>query len=329
MISMEKTDPIRPRYSILITSFRSLRFLDDCLGTLLKSTGPSYEVLFLDNGSPEPEADWIESHFQDPRLQVFRLTETRYYPGGINFLANHAKGEFLIPLNSDTRMDPNWLIVLDEYLRTTGFEAAQADVRTGRDPEERESRGYNLDRLGRILHVSESQNPPPKRIFGVRGAAYAIRRDVFFEIGTYDESFTMYFEETDLCWRINLFGYRIGYAPGSIVYHLGGGSSSKSFFQRNQFRFIRNRILSLIKNYSLASLIIFLPLHLLFCVGDAFVCLLRGKLGKALSEGLAIPAAIFLLGSTLRSRKAIQTQRVVTDQDLMDLGLIRRKLKLF
>ena len=316
-----------PRFSVLITSYRSLRFLQDCLGTVLKSAGPDYEVLFLENGSPEPEADYLEKAFPDPRLRVFRGTPTRYFAGGINFLAPHARGEYLVLLNSDTRVDRDWLQVMDDYLKSTGYEAAQADLRTGQEPFPRESLGYWLDRLGFIVHIPEKGMPHPGRIFCARGAAFAIRRDVFFEIGALDESFRMYFEETDLCWRVNLFGYRIGYASGSIVYHLGGGSSRKSFFQWNRFRFTRNRISSLIKNFGRRSLLFYLPCHLAFCAGSALRFLLRGQLGMALAEALAIPSALILMGPALRNRKWVQSQRRVKDQELIDQGLILRKFK--
>ena len=93
-------DPMTsPRYSILITSFRSLRFLEECLGSLVNLEGPAYEVLFLENGSPEPEADWVEKNIVDPRFRVFSLPQTRFFTGGVNFLAERALGEFVVLFN--------------------------------------------------------------------------------------------------------------------------------------------------------------------------------------------------------------------------------------
>ena len=313
-----------PRFSVLITSYRSLRYLQDCVGSVLQSTGPSFEVLFLENGSPEPEADYLEKNFPDARLKIFRVPDTRYFAAGINYLAKHARGEYLVLLNSDTRAEPEWLQVFDDYLRTSGFEAAQADLRDGHNPSQRESLGYRLDRLGFTMHNAEEAMVPSGRIFCARGAAFAVRRDVFEQLDGLDENYRMYFEETDLCWRINLLGHRIGYAPGSIVYHMGGGSARKSFFNWTRFRFIRNRIVSLFKNYGPAWLVLYLPLHILLCIASGLGQLLRGRPREALAEELGVAAAILLLPTAIGRRAKIQSQRTVSDRDLVRQGLIAR-----
>ena len=68
-----------PRFSVLITSYRSLRFLPDCLGSVLAAAG-DFEVIFLDNGSPEPEAEWVRENIHDPRMRVFKEPATLPVP---------------------------------------------------------------------------------------------------------------------------------------------------------------------------------------------------------------------------------------------------------
>jgi GT2 family glycosyltransferase len=315
-----------PRFSICVTSYRSLRFLPELFGSLLASTGPSFEFLFLDNGSPDPEADWVRAHVSDPRVQVFKGETTRYFAGGMNFLTRKARGEFLLMLNADTRVEPDWLEKFDAYLRATGFEAAAGEIR-GENDAPGSPPGFRLDRMGLVIEVPESEVFPPNRVFLACGAAFAVRRDVFFEVGPLEESYRMYWEDIDLCWRLNLRGYCIGYVPGAVVYHTGGGSGRKSFFKWIHFRVIRNRILSFTKNAGPALLIQFLIVNALLRLVAFPANLLRGRLGRAISEVAAVGSAFVLLPPILAQRAQVQKGRKVTDAELVELGFIERKFK--
>jgi len=319
--------PEAPAYSILLIGYRSLRFLEGCLGSVLASTGPSFELLFLDNDSPEAEADWVEAHIHDRRLRVFRSEVNRFFAGGVNLLAAEARGEFLVLLNPDTRVEPDWLAVLDRGMRAGGYDGAQADLRMLTHPDRPESRGHFLDRAGFIVHAEAAAGGGVSPIFAGRGAGLAMRRRIFEEAGGMDEGFKMYFEETDLCWRLNLLGYRIGYVPGAVIYHLKGGSSRKSFFEWNQFRFLRNRIASLLANFGTLSLLAWLPVHLALCVAGALSQLARLRFGRALTEIAGFLAPWYRLGPILAKRRRVQATRRVTDAELIRRGLILPGLK--
>lgn len=318
-------DPQHPRYSLLITSFRSLRFLEDCLGSLLNLTGPSYEILFLENGSPEPEADWIESHIQDPRLRLFRLSETRFFTGGIKYLAARARGEFLVLMNSDTRVKSDWLRILDDYLRTTGYEGANSDVRRMSQPEKPENERFCLDPFGFTHYIAPTSNSSPLL---AGGCGLAVKRSVFFELGGLDDDYKMYYEDIDLCWRAGLRNYRIGYAPGAIIYHEVGGSSAKTFFLWNRFRDRRNRMWTYVKNAGSLLLAIFIPCQIFIWAATILKNVLAGEFRVVLAEGSAMASAFFYLNRVLSERRAIQKKRKVTDAEIMRRGFMIPRFKL-
>jgi GT2 family glycosyltransferase len=324
------TTPAAPRFSVVTTSYRSLRFLEDCMSSVFSAAG-DFEVLFLDNGSPQPEAEFMRDRFQGEiergRLRVFKERETRYFAGGMNFLAARARGEFVVLLSSDTWVEPDWLAKLDAYLRETGFELAQADLREPGNP--KRLLGYNLDRMGMNREIDEREIPPSGRIFCACGAAFTVRRDVFEELGGLDESFRMYFEDLDLCWRANLYGYRVGLASGAIVHHVGGGSARKSFFPWVLFRNIRNRNLCFVKNAGPLLLAQFLVLNALLRLFRLPVNLATGKLGVACAEVAAVASFFWLLPGALARRFRIQSRRTLRDADLFRLGYITRGMKYF
>ncbi len=307
-------------------SFRSLRFLEECLGSLLNLAGPSYEVLFLDNGSPEPEADWVEKNMVDPKFRVFKLPDTRFFTGGVNFLAEHARGEFVVLFNSDTRVDANWLQVLDAYLQATGYEGANSDVREMSHPEKSADESFSLDPFGltHFLPMQASNSIPP--LF-VRGLGLAMKRTLFNELGKLDDDFKMYFEEIDLCWRAGLQNYRIGYAPGAIIYHVGQGSSTKSFFLWNRFRGRRNRIWAFLKNAGPLLLAVFIPFHLLICLFSILGNLLIGRFKNSAAEVAAVTAAFYNIRIPLSKRGKIQKERKIPDAELVRRGFIVLRIK--
>jgi N-acetylglucosaminyl-diphospho-decaprenol L-rhamnosyltransferase len=311
-----------PEYSILITGYRSLRFLKECLGSLLNTQGPTFEILFLDNGSPMPEAQWINENIHDPRLRVFEVPDTLYFASGNNYVAERARGNVLVFLNSDTLVDPDWLILVDRYLKETGFELAQADLRGAHGDPFHAPPGYNLDRMGLLVEKPEAEYVYPGETFLVCAAALAVKREVFFKLGQFDDSYRMYWEDIDLCWRANLFGYRIGYVPGANVYHVGAGSSRKSFFQWNHFRVTRNRTLSFAKNAGLGLLTTYLALNIVLRLFSIPGNALRGQVGKAVTEAASVAATLFMIGPALRKRRAIQAGRTVSDAELVRRGYI-------
>ena len=318
-----------PAYSILIVGYNSLRFLDGLFASLQATEFRDFEILFVDNGSPEPEAEWIEAHIREPRLRLFRSDRNLFFAGGVNLLAREAAGTRIVLLNPDTKMEPDWLSVIDRGMGSGGFDAVQADLRSFAAKEHRETRGYFLDPLGFIVHAKPREGSEPYPIFGGRGAGLVIRRDAFLEAGAMDADLEMYFEETDLCWRLNLLGYRIGYVPGSIIYHLVGGSSRPSFFRWSQFRFIRNRILCLIKNFETGTLARRLPPHLLLVCAEILKHLASLRPGLACSEAAALFATLRHLGPTLAKRRTVQAMRRVSDAELVERGLMLARSKYF
>ena len=70
----------------------------------------------------------------------------------------------------------------------------------------------------------EGQYDDARDVFWASGAAFCCRAEVFRALGGFDEDFFAHMEEIDLCWRMQLAGYRVRIEPRSRVYHLGGGS---------------------------------------------------------------------------------------------------------
>ncbi len=105
----------------------------------------------------------------------------------------------------------------------------------------------------------------------VCGGATFVRRDVFLEVGGFDEDFWAYYEDVDLGWRLRVLGYEALLVPSSIVHHRHHGSFSRVGLERTRLLYERNALLSLIKNYEPATLDQVLPAALLLAAKRAFL----------------------------------------------------------
>ena len=156
--------------------------------------------------------------------------------GGIPEEYRHLKYDYYILLNSDIESDGDWISPLVErmdshpdagacapflhsYFEKESFEYAGAAGGL-LDP-----MGFPLCR-GRVLKTLEKDEGQygEKNVLWGTGACLMVRASLFHALGGLDKRFFAHMEEIDLCWRMQLSGYRVTAIPGNGVYHLGGGT---------------------------------------------------------------------------------------------------------
>jgi N-acetylglucosaminyl-diphospho-decaprenol L-rhamnosyltransferase len=175
------------------------------------------------------------------------------FAGAAEIAVRDATTPFVVVLNQDARPEPGWLAALltpltgpDAYriAAVTSKVIFTADGRlnntgaiVGRD-------GYGRDRG--FGQPDDGRFAEPEDVFAFSGTAAALRVVAARDVGSFDPSFFLYYEDTDLSWRLQLGGWRVRYAPDAVVRHVHAAStdvSSKSFAFYNE----RNRLLMLAK----------------------------------------------------------------------------------
>lgn len=242
--------------SVVILNWNGRRHLERYLPSVVENTSGDAEVIVADNGSTDDSLQWLRLAYPDVR--VIRLDRNYGFAGGYNRALKEVESEYLLLLNSDVEVTPNWWQPLVEVLDKNGDVAAVApkllaDAERDKFEYAGASGGF-IDYLGypfcrgRILSCverDEGQYDDQREIFWASGAALCCRREVFFEVGGFDEDFFAHMEEIDLQWRMQLAGYRIMVEPRSVVYHLGGGTLPAS--SRKIFLNHRNNLAMLFK----------------------------------------------------------------------------------
>ena len=271
-----------PEASVLIPCYNGRHCIGKCLETLTRTNGPDFEVIVVDNASIDGSLEVVRAF---PQVKVIANKKNQGFPHAINQAAKLARGEFLIVLNQDTEVDPNWLVELtlelkqDRAVGVCGPKIVDATDRT-----RIQQVGVLVDRFGFGVYLQNLKNG--NEVFMVSGAAMAIKRSVFDSIGMFDPDYFLFEEDLDLCWRVNLAGFKVVVNPRSLVYHVGGSSMEGGFPERGQFvsteerRYFseRNTLQTLLKNYQLKSIVRFVIPYVGMNIAEIGLFAVKGRL---------------------------------------------------
>ena len=254
--------PAVPRASIIIVNYNGRDDLMQCLRSLQTAGHAGDEIIVVDNASGDGSAEQVEADF--PQVRLVRSGLNAGIGHGNNLGAAHAHGIYLAFLNPDTLVAPGWLDALLATLESSPkVGLATAKILLREDPERINTCGGDTHLTGltlcRGMGRRKEELTDPAAVGAVSGAAFAMRRVLFQQLGGFDGSFFMYMEDTDLSWRARLAGFTCQYAPGAVVYHrytLRFGPD-KTYYQE------RNRYLMLLKGLRWPTLLLMLPALLL------------------------------------------------------------------
>ena len=246
----------QPLVSIVIVCYNAKPFLKDCYDSVRALNYPKdrIEVILADNASTDDSVEFTRKNY--PWVRVLQLDQNYGYTEGNNRGLAAAAGEYVMFLNQDTKVDPNWLAELVKVVESDDrIGIAGSLVRDFNKPKLIQNAENRIDIFGSLIHKGwgeedSGQFKEPKDVFFVSGVAIMIRKSLMNELRyCFDKTYFMYFEEVDLCWRVNLLGYRVVLVPSSIVYHKGNMVPEK-VKPENILRMTRNKIMSFRKNLS-------------------------------------------------------------------------------
>lgn len=306
-----------PLVSIIIVNWNGAELLSECLLSLQKQDYENYETIIVDNNSSDNSLKVLK------KLKSITIIESKKnlgFAGGNNLGFTKAKGEYIFLLNSDAKLEKNTLDKLVKSLQQDELFAA-VQPKFLYENKTINSIGAYFTNTGFLYYPGYGKkNTIPKydksqNIFSGYGAGLLIRSEVINKIGLFDDDFFMYFEETDLCMRIWLSGWKIFYNADATIHHKGGVSSKKYGLEKIYFHSYKNRICTYIKNLGVISLWRIVPIHILLCEATAFAYLVTGRFRYFLAIQKALAWNITHISSTLRKRAIIQkSYRKVDDK---------------
>ncbi len=224
-----------PVAKIVILNWNGAEHLRRFLPSVVAAAPEGVGVVVADNGSTDDSVAILAAEF--PTVSVLRMDRNYGFAGGYNRALEQIEADYYLLLNSDVETPAGWLgPILDCLNANPDVAVAAPKLISCTDRTTFEYAGASggfIDFLGypfcrgRILRCVEKdrgQYDDARDVFWVSGAAFCCRADVFRALGGFDADFFAHMEEIDLCWRMQLAGYRVRVVPQSRVYHLGGGT---------------------------------------------------------------------------------------------------------
>jgi len=314
-----------PSVAVIILHYQGTQTLANCIDSVLGSDYPNLNVVLVDNGSVDGSTGEMERKHGE-KIRVLRLGKNLGFVRGYNMALRQIQAEYVVLLNDDTVVDRHWLTGLVSAAEMDPeIAACQPKLRWLSQPSYFEYNGAcggMLDMCavpftrGRLFDRAEKdigQYDTNIDVFWASGAAMFLRYSALEEAGFLDDLFYAHMEEIDLSWRLRLRGYRVISVPYSLVYHQGGGTvlDSKSFLKH------RNNLFMMVKNYSIRSLVKFLPVRFFMDIGSIVYATVTRR-SRVDTGGLR--AYVWLVSNmrkVVRRRQDVQSRRVVSDQTIL------------
>jgi GT2 family glycosyltransferase len=282
-----------PSVAIVILNWNGKAFLEQFIPSVLASAYPNKRVIVADNGSTDDSISFLQQWH--PTVEIIYNKNNFGFAGGYNLALQQVQSDYYILLNSDVEVTPNWIGPVIELMESDqSIAACQPKILAFNHKEKFEYAGASggwLDRFGypfmrgRVFDDCESdqgQYDDAQPCFWASGAAMFVRAVAYHEMGGLDSSFFAHQEEIDLCWRLQLAGYKVYVQPASVVYHVGGGTLPRGN-SRKTFLNFRNNLMMLAKNLPLSSAIWKIPVRFFLDILSAGKGLLSGDGGYFLA----------------------------------------------
>lgn len=291
-------DQAIPDVSILIVNYNGLRFLEECFEAIKTAFGRySYEIVVVDNDSSDGSREYLSTRTD---IRYIESKENLGFTGGNNLAARHACGRVLLLLNNDTKIQGLLDPLIDQALQ--GDIGASGSRLVYGDGRIQFSVGFHhsplrlvlswlglekrhwLPSIFRRLETDPSYYQHSHRsVAWVSGACLATRREIWEQLGGFDETFFMYCEDVDYCLRIRQAGFLVSFVTETLVTHYEGAGRpwiGKAALQRtakSYLIFSKKHFGKLSSRFTALGLALLFSFRALAFFGQALLCQDKNK----------------------------------------------------
>ena len=281
--------------SIVIVNYQTFELTKNTINSIFEYEYPfSYEVLVVDNASNDDSLAKLQQYFDD-RVKFIASSENNGFAAGNNQALRIATGKYVLLLNSDTIVWENTLENIYNYMEKhtdVGACGCRVLLENGElDKACKRSFPNVKNSFFRLFHIPTNSkdndynldNLPDGEIYEIdclTGAFMFMRADALNQVGFLDETFFMYGEDIDLCYRIKKAGWKIVYYGKSKITHLKGASSKKQKtkliyeFYRAMYIYYKKHHAS--ENSFIVNIVVYVGISVL-CILKLFLNLFKKK----------------------------------------------------
>ena len=242
--------PSQPLVSVIVPNRDHVELLRGCVRSLEESSYANYELIVVENGSAKPETfQYYRELEARPNARIVTWEATPFnYAAVNNFAARFARGELLLFLNNDVQaIGPDWLEGLVTVAARPGVGAVGAKLVYSDDTVQHAGIVVGMGGVAGHAHLNYPKDAPghmqrlqyTQNVAAVTGACLLTPKEVFDEVGGFDEGFVLAFNDVDLCLQILRAGYRVVWTPHAELYHLESKTRGYEDTPEKQARFKR------------------------------------------------------------------------------------------
>ncbi|OEK06761.1 glycosyltransferase family 2 protein [Roseivirga misakiensis] len=223
-----------PSVAIIIVNWNSVDVTRPCLASLRGLDYPAYKVIVVDNGSTDDSDKILESEFEE--VVFLRNQENLGFTGGNNRGITYALEEnfdFTMLLNNDTIVTPPFLSrLITAFGKDSSLGAVQPKILYNQERDVIWNAGGIFNKVWAITRTrgqgekDMGQYDEAGATPWVTGCCFLVKSSIIKQIGSLDDRFFIYYEDTDWSFRITKAGYSLGYEPSAQIYHEVGMSNN-------------------------------------------------------------------------------------------------------
>jgi len=305
-----------PEVTIVVLNYNGKKYIHDCLNSIFRMNYPNFKVLVIDNASWDSSPLVVKQEF--PRAKLVEHRRNHGFAKAYNMALVDVDSEFIVLLNNDVKVEPDWLNELIHVISGDDkISAVTPKMLFKHDTNLINAAGGKCDIYGSGWNRGNGENDigqyeKIEEVFYVNFGAVVIRKNAWKDVGSLDEQYFLYGEDLDWCWRARLKGYKIYYIPQARVYHEWRGSRGPMIPLLE-----RNWLMTAIKNFDSVTLLKLAPRFVSLKAAVGVWLLLKGR---SLSEKFAVPNGFIWnlkkFGQIWKNRLLIQASRKIDDSEI-------------
>jgi len=281
------------KISIVIVNYNREKVILSCLKSLekVRCKGHNLTTVVVDNASTDKSVELIEKYF--PGVKIIKNKENLGFSQGNNLGIKYALenySEYILLLNNDTLVEPGFLINLLESFqiaRNIGIVAPKIYFAPGFEYHQNR---YKVNQKGKVIwyaggkldwkniagvhegldEVDKGQFNQSKEVEYASGCCMLIKREVFEQIGFFDNRYFLYLEDIDFCIRAKKNKFKIFFQPKAIIWHKNLGTDKYTTRSRQAYYYTRNRLIFGFSHAPLRTKIALIRESLKFLFGGNF-----------------------------------------------------------